>query len=139
MDTRTCEICGRTFGPTWSYQFVCSFECRIKHDIEVGGKSHDVAYERELFRSGMTTLARKDFTPIGTRIRNAVVDTYGSVCAYCGERQLRDDLEMDHVIPISNYGSRDARNIVPACRSCNSMKRSFRLPRDIEQLFIGDY
>jgi 5-methylcytosine-specific restriction endonuclease McrA len=40
-------------------------------------------------------------------------------CAYCG---CRERLTMDHVRAISRGGRHDAKNIVPACQSCNSRK-----------------
>jgi len=50
-------------------------------------------------------------------------------CAYCNRhrREFRDaerrmDIEMDHVVPLSNGGRHIAGNIVPACKSCNSSK-----------------
>ena len=42
-------------------------------------------------------------------------------CAYCG---CAEDLELEHVIPISKGGGHHLGNIVPACRKCNSSKRS---------------
>lgn len=46
-------------------------------------------------------------------------------CAYCGKRTKR--LEREHIIPLSLGGALTLRNIVPACRSCNS-KKSANLP-----------
>lgn len=45
---------------------------------------------------------------------------YGHRCVYCGQHTKR--LTMDHVIPLSKGGEHTARNIVPACKSCNSKK-----------------
>lgn len=42
-------------------------------------------------------------------------------CAYCGRN---GDLEVEHVVPISKGGQHHLGNIVPACHSCNSNKRS---------------
>jgi 5-methylcytosine-specific restriction endonuclease McrA len=42
-------------------------------------------------------------------------------CAYCG---CTGDLQIEHVIPISKGGEHHLGNIVPACQSCNSSKRS---------------
>ena len=41
-------------------------------------------------------------------------------CAYCGKKTKR--LEREHIIPFSHGGTLTLRNIVPACRSCNSQK-----------------
>jgi 5-methylcytosine-specific restriction endonuclease McrA len=52
----------------------------------------------------------------------AMVASYGGRCAYCGVAPPQ--LTRDHVIPINAGGLHTAANIVPACRSCNSRKRT---------------
>lgn len=47
---------------------------------------------------------------------------YKQCCAYCGKKQK--SLTQDHIIPLSKGGSHTMSNIVPACRSCNSKKRT---------------
>lgn len=42
-------------------------------------------------------------------------------CAYCGEQ--RDDLQREHVIPLSRGGTHGVGNIVPACPPCNYAKK----------------
>ncbi len=42
-----------------------------------------------------------------------------SACVYCG---AEDDMTVDHIIPRRYGGSDQPRNLVPACRSCNSRK-----------------
>jgi 5-methylcytosine-specific restriction endonuclease McrA len=50
---------------------------------------------------------------------------FGYACAYCGKPDHRaDELELEHVIPISRGGDHYLSNIVPACHQCNSSKRS---------------
>lgn len=57
-------------------------------------------------------------------------------CAYCGKKRR---LTMDHVTPLTLGGLHVAKNIVPACQSCNSRKRNKiwlpRSPREIQCLF----
>lgn len=48
-------------------------------------------------------------------------------CYYCGWKQARivrpgEGLTIDHVVPRSAGGSDDLDNLVPACRTCNSIK-----------------
>lgn len=48
---------------------------------------------------------------------------FGYACAYCGKPDHRaDELELEHVIPISKGGGHHLGNIVPACRQCNHSK-----------------
>jgi 5-methylcytosine-specific restriction endonuclease McrA len=42
-----------------------------------------------------------------------------SVCFYCG---AKDQIELDHVVPISRMGDHGIGNLVPACLPCNRSK-----------------
>lgn len=44
---------------------------------------------------------------------------HGNSCAYCGSGQ---EIERDHVIPLSRGGTNYIGNILPACRKCNRSK-----------------
>lgn len=44
-------------------------------------------------------------------------------CAYCGTRVANDEV-VEHVVPVSQGGSTDAFNCVPACAFCNTRKRA---------------
>ena len=45
--------------------------------------------------------------------------TFNDRCCYCGRRRK---LTKDHYIPLDEGGALTHRNILPACRSCNSSK-----------------
>lgn len=65
---------------------------------------------------------------------------FGYACAYCGKPDHRaDELELEHVIPISRGGNHHLSNIVPACRQCNHSK-FFHEPLDWyqQQSFYSD-
>lgn len=51
----------------------------------------------------------------------SILDTFNNSCAYCGATQ---DLEQEHIIPVSKGGRTCVGNIIPACRHCNSSKGS---------------
>jgi len=44
---------------------------------------------------------------------------YGKPCVYCGER---DNIQIDHVIPIAKGGVHGIGNLQPLCKVCNSKK-----------------
>ena len=48
-------------------------------------------------------------------------ERYDHRCVYCGKR-FKGNLTQDHVIPLFKCGNHTLSNIVPACRSCNSIK-----------------
>lgn len=46
----------------------------------------------------------------------------GGVCHYCGQKVGRDNLTMDHLVPLSRGGKSRKGNLVPACKECNNKK-----------------
>jgi len=51
----------------------------------------------------------------------ALLERYGHRCGYCG---AVGKLEPDHRVPLSRGGSNWISNIIPACRRCNTRKRT---------------
>ncbi len=47
------------------------------------------------------------------------------VCHYCGGKFERDQLTMDHVLPLSRGGKSTKGNTVVSCKKCNSNKKYF--------------
>jgi len=43
-------------------------------------------------------------------------------CQYCGRRESRHNLTLDHVMPVVQGGTRSWENIVTCCRTCNQRK-----------------
>ncbi|MCP4665420.1 MAG: HNH endonuclease [Deltaproteobacteria bacterium] len=58
--------------------------------------------------------------------------TQRGVCYYCRRMVGRDQLTMDHVVPLSRGGKSKKGNIVPACKECNS-KKKYMLPLEWEE------
>jgi hypothetical protein len=44
---------------------------------------------------------------------------YQSSCFYCGEKQ---DIQADHILPVSRGGTHSVGNLIPACKLCNMSK-----------------
>lgn len=45
-------------------------------------------------------------------------------CAYCG---ARDEIQVDHVVPVAGGGANDWMNLTAACRACNRAKSAHGL------------
>lgn len=46
------------------------------------------------------------------------------ICYYCEKKFNRDQLTMDHKVPIARGGVSSKSNIVACCKDCNSKKQS---------------
>lgn len=55
------------------------------------------------------------------RLRPYILERDGYVCRRCG---ATDDLQMDHLIPVSRGGTNDLDNLAILCRPCNLNKRA---------------
>jgi len=56
----------------------------------------------------------------------AIWNKFNYCCAYCGthENDLKNKLEIEHVICFKRNGPHTPSNIVPSCTECNSLKRA---------------
>jgi 5-methylcytosine-specific restriction enzyme A len=62
--------------------------------------------------------------------------TAAGKCRYCGSVVPHKDLTMDHLVPLAMGGSSTRDNIVPACKDCNTKKRSM-MPLEWEAFIAG--
>ena len=53
------------------------------------------------------------------------------ICHWCGNSFPKDELTMDHVVPVSRGGLSSRGNLVPACKECNNRKK-YLLPIEWE-------
>ena len=53
------------------------------------------------------------------------------VCHYCGRATPARALTMDHIVPLARGGRSTKGNVVPACKDCNTRKKSL-LPMEWE-------
>ena len=53
------------------------------------------------------------------------------VCYYCNRDVGREQLTMDHMVPLSRGGKSKKGNIVAACKECNNQKK-YLLPLEWE-------
>ena len=50
------------------------------------------------------------------------------LCAYCGVKQAKRNLTIDHIFPVVQGGQRSWKNLISACRACNE-KKGGRTPK----------
>src|SRR4051794_4135278 len=46
------------------------------------------------------------------------------ICYFCGGKFPRDELTMEHLMPVSRGGKSSKKNIVVSCKQCNSLKKN---------------
>jgi 5-methylcytosine-specific restriction endonuclease McrA len=76
-----------------------------------------------------------DFTAAQWR---ALCKAVGYRCAYCGKRFPFKQLTQDHITPLSKGGSHTLSNIIPACASCNSSKKTGAVPKPVQPFLLLD-
>lgn len=57
--------------------------------------------------------------------KNRRADIYKSLngrCAYCGQLIIYDNMQVEHVQPLSRNGTDTKENMLPSCHDCNSLK-----------------
>jgi len=90
--------------------------------IEATKKYNKEKLQREIERS-RNLLKGQDNTPhrqsIPDSVKSFVWNRDGGKCVKCGSRE---NLEFDHIIPLSKGGSNTARNIQLLCEKCNRQK-----------------
>lgn len=64
---------------------------------------------------------------ISAQKRTEVYNKYQGRCAYCGIYLAKEDMQIDHIHPISKKqsfkgGINDIANLNPSCKFCNSLK-----------------
>ena len=56
---------------------------------------------------------------IPKKVRKEILESFNYQCAHCGSRE---NLTIDHILPVSLYGGNEKENLQVLCRSCNSKK-----------------
>jgi hypothetical protein len=78
----------------------------------------DERYRRE--RQQHAHSRKRSVDPIPPQGQDLLLDYFDGQCAYCGKAATT----WDHIVPVSKGGQTVPWNIVPACVSCNSSKKT---------------
>ena len=73
--------------------------------------------------------------------RAAIARSQNYRCMYCGVKLRTDNLQIDHMYPVSRGGSNDDENLQALCRRCNIRKGNHTDEefRDRYNELVGDY
>lgn len=66
------------------------------------------------------------------KIRHIIFKRDGKKCQYCGIENVK--FHIDHIIPISNGGSDEFKNLTVSCSKCNIRKKNLPV-----QIFLNKY
>lgn len=94
---RECEICNRVFFTSIRSQRFCDAACRQTY-YDTPKRSSRILHNG---------------------LRFDVLRAYEFKCAYCGDQ---NNLQIDHIVPVSMGGETEFDNLIPACQTCNSGK-----------------
>lgn len=53
------------------------------------------------------------------------------LCDYCGEHFHRDELTMDHIVPVARGGRSVKGNVAVCCKECNTTKKTSTPAEDL--------
>lgn len=138
------DLCGKGDYYFRNYYFLpdggqMTLQDRHDHMIELLGNKHirgtdiedmvlgEIENIERLIRNADTTRAKREhsqrrreqFSKDYDRLMLALIERDGFECAICG---TRDDLTIDHIVPLSKGGGDDLDNLRLLCRKHNSQK-----------------
>ena len=82
----------------------------------VNDKNGDFYNDREIWDA----ICRVERGKVSNKLRFAIYERDGWCCRKCGRHT--DDLEIDHIIPVSKGGKSEPNNLQTLCRRCNKEK-----------------
>ena len=96
--------------PQVIHDAVCNVFCHICPVFFVGESVSETSAERR----------RGRYIPFKTKMRVVRRDNY--TCQHCNRHLKDDEVEFDHIIPVSKGGSSEEQNIRLTCFDCNREK-----------------
>lgn len=64
---------------------------------------------------------------ISKRLRKSIYEHSDKCCYYCGCKLAENTYKADHKYPFSKGGKTDFSNLVPCCRTCNTVKADYTI------------
>ena len=141
-DLRVCDWCGAPFIAVQYAQKRCSYRCgymkmnqsrqipkprKVSNCLRCGSdlshkKSHAI-YCSKTCKSMDANFTRRAGTRVAGIARRAlIVNRDESTCYLCSKVLAKDEVEIDHLIPVAQGGTSEPVNLAVACRWCNRSK-----------------
>lgn len=93
----------------------------LEMQCTVFGHICPVVFVAEGFTETSETRRKGRYIPFKIKVRVVRRDNY--TCQHCGKHLLDNEVEFDHIIPLSKGGSSEEHNIRLMCFKCNRDKR----------------
>lgn len=86
-----------------------------------------MTYYRHARSDRFTRKSRVGRSRIPSRVKRLVLKRDNYTCQYCGKKFPKEQLTIDHLVPLAQRGIDELTNYVTACRSCNETKDALSL------------
>ncbi len=90
---------------------------------DIIARLNDKTYDRFNDHEIWNSLCKVERGKVSNKMRFSIYDRDGHRCRKCG--RFTNDLEIDHIIPISKGGKSTYDNLQTLCRSCNQQKSNY--------------
>ena len=141
----SCQVCGAPIGGNRGKMY-CGEACKAKArqaqiKAKYGVSRTELTRRRnpdkamvdrytEAHRRRAAEAAVAEYSDLTPAEWRQIKKAFGNRCAYCGLPATKGNrLQVDHFIPLTRGGPLTARNVVPACVSCNPSKGN-KLPHE---------
>ena len=118
------QLAQREVTRTWFIELITYQD----HRVTVKPQCLNMVYNQKNANDQVRSFAKRIGDVIGHKVLvsgeqpEAIKQSFGNQCQYCGEIFEEYELEIDHIVPVSKGGKDILINKVPACKSCNSKK-----------------
>jgi hypothetical protein len=132
-----CVVCSKEFIKKTSWQITCSYQCGYTHQNSkkpkrqnlgnckrcdkslIGKKSHAMYCSKTCKSMDHTYKHRAKTRMVGVTRRMEIIERDDSTCYICNTSVNFNEIELDHLIPVSKGGNSSNENVAVSCMKCN--------------------